>query len=158
MVFGDFCRRRNFFQIVKTDDAGSASFHLLKVVSAFYISHKEQAFQRLHVSACGNHIYRNGNAGIIIVTELSQYRFRVFIGPIGYFFAKAVFFVKLFAYNLNNIVSVAVGFGKNQCFRYFKMTLLIKAVGEHLWQMLFEGSDNQTNLVWIHDVFIQLFG
>ena len=67
-----------FLQVIKIDGARAAAFHLLKVVAAFHIPHKEQAFQWLHVRAGGDHIHRNGDARMVVVAELRQDAFGIF--------------------------------------------------------------------------------
>ena len=145
MVFGKLSGRCYFFQIVQCNSSSTAPFHLLKIVSAFYITHEDKTFQGLDIRSSGNHVHRYCNTRVITVAKLSQSVFwvfslfndvvisipPVFLGIISYLFAKTVFFCKFFSNNFDYVVSVAIGFGKNQCFRHFKISVFVKSVIEY---------------------------
>ena len=101
-------------QVVKAQGSCPSAFHLLKIIEAFDIPHKEQAFQRLNIRACCNHVHSNRYSWIVFVAKSRQYRFWVFFGFVRYFLAKGIAFSKLFPHNIDNIISMAVVFGKNK--------------------------------------------
>ena len=69
MVF-IFCSRwGNFLQIFFTKYTGAPAFHLLKVILATYITHKNQTLNSLYISPRCNHIHSNSNTGIIIISK-----------------------------------------------------------------------------------------
>jgi len=59
----------------------------------------------------------------------SSSSFRSFIGIVGYLFAEMVFFGEFFPYDLDDIISMAVGFGEDQGFRNLKNSIIIIPVG-----------------------------
>ena len=75
---------------------------------------------------------------------------------IGDLFAEAVFFAEFFPDDLDDVVGVAVGFGKYQGFGHFKFALFIYPVREHFRQMLFEGANDGANLVGIDHLVVKL--
>ena len=136
-------------QIVLAERAGTAALHLFKIVFAAHVAHKDQAFNGLHVGACGDHIYGHGNAGIIVVAERAEYGFRL-VCLTGDLFAKLVAFAEFLTHDLDNIIRVAVRFGKNQCLRHFP------AMREQLRkQILFERTDHGADLTGVDHVAVQ---
>ena len=133
MGFGRWSRWADFLQTFFIQRACATSFHLFKIVTAFNISHKQQTFQRTNICSCGNHIHRYGNAWVVTVAKICQYSFGFFaffdnfavfvqsviFGFIGNFFAKFVALPKFFAHHFDDVVSMAVIFGKNQGFWHF---------------------------------------
>ena len=166
MGFGRAGRRADFLQAVFIQRAGAAPFHLFEIVAAFDIAHKQQAFERAHVGAGGDHVDGNGNARVVAVAEVGQHGFRLFalfddfavfvhnivFGFIGDFFAEFVALSEFFAHHFDDVVGVAVVFGKNQGFGHFL------AVGEDDGQMVAESADNGADLAEVDNVPIQLFG
>ena len=51
---------------------------------------------------------------------------------------------------------MAVGFGKDQCFGYFKIPCLIESFFEDGWQIFFKCSDNGADLIGVHHILVQL--
>ena len=78
MSFG-FCGFRHLLKSIFADGASASAFHLLEIIDAFHVAHKEQNLQRFYVSACGNHIHRDGNARIKLVAKAVEYRFGIFL-------------------------------------------------------------------------------
>ena len=70
MVFGEFCRGRHFSEAIQINGTCATALHLLKVVFAFYVPHKQQTFQRLNIRTRRHHIDGDGNAWVIVVSEL----------------------------------------------------------------------------------------
>ena len=113
--------------------ACAASFHLFEIVAAFDVAHKQQAFKRAHVCSRGNHIDGNGDARVVAVAEIRQDGFGFFalfddfavfthnivFGFICDLFAEFVALPELFPHHFDDVVGVAVVFGKNQGFGYF---------------------------------------
>ena len=94
--------------------AGATAFHLFEIVAAPHVAHEEQAFERLDVGARGDHIYGHSDARVVVVSELGEDRFRIFFDLVGDLLAELVAFSKFLAYGLDDVVGVAVGFGKNK--------------------------------------------
>ena len=69
MIFVIGCRGRDLLEIVFGKCTGSSTFHLLEIVFTTNIAHKYQAFDGFYIRTRCNHINRNGNTGIIVVTE-----------------------------------------------------------------------------------------
>ena len=92
---------------------------------------------------------------MIVVAKLRQCAFGV-VTIVSNLFAEAVFFTEFFPHNLNNVVCVAVGFGKDQCFGHFEFAFFIESFGKHLRQMLFEGADDGPNLIGVDDFVVEL--
>ena len=146
--------------------ACAAPFHLLEIVAAFDIAHKQQAFEWADIRSCGNHIDGNGDARVVAVAEIRQDGFRFFallndftvfthnivFGFVSDFFAKFVALPELFPHHFDDVVGVAVVFGKNQGFGYFL------TIWEHYGQMVAERTDNGADLAWIDNISIKLFG
>ena len=143
---------RDFFQVVPIQRARATAFHLLEIVAAFHIAHEQQALQRLDVGAGGDHVHGDGNARVILIAELLQHGLGVFLGFVGEFFAEGVALVKFLAHGLDDVVSVAVGFGEDQGFGHFG------ASGKNLRQFVAEGADDGAYLVKVYDVAVQLRG
>ena len=113
--------------------ACAAPFHLLEIVAAFDIAHKQQAFERADIGSRGNHIDGNGDARVVAVAEIRQDGFWFFallndfavfthnivFGFVSNFFAKFVALPELFPHRFDDVVGVAVVFGKNQGFGHF---------------------------------------
>ena len=146
--------------------ACAAPFHLLEIVAAFDIAHKQQAFERADVRSCGNHIDGNGDARVVIVTEIRQDGFGFFalfddfavlshnivFGFVRNLFAEFVALPELFAHHFDDVVGVAVVFGKNQGFWHFL------TIRENYRQVVTECPDNGADLAWIDNIPVELFG
>ena len=50
---------------------------LLKVILAADVPHEDQAFDGLHVRAGGDHVHRDGDVGIVAISERTENRFRL---------------------------------------------------------------------------------
>ena len=134
------------------EGAGATALHLLEIVTAFDITHKEQAFERLHVGAGGDHVHSHGDTRVVVVAELGQDGFRVFFGLVGDLLAELVALGEFLAHGLDNVVGVAVGLGEDQRFGHFG------AVGKYLRQLVAEGADNGANLVGVDDGMVKFPG
>ena len=132
-------------QIVFVERSSSASFHLFKVIFTADVAHENQTFNRFDVCAGGDHIHRNGNAGIEIVSECAQNSGGI-AGSTGDFLTKLVAFAEFLPDNLNDIVSVAVRFGEDERFWGFP------AVGKQDGEIFSERSDNGANLAGVDHV------
>ena len=139
---------------------------MLEIVAAFDIAHKQQAFERADVRSCGNHIDGNGNARVVIVAEIRQDGFGLFalfddftvfthnivFGFVRNLFAKFVALPELFTHHFDDVVGVAVVFGKNQGFWHFL------TIRENYRQVVTECPDNGADLAWIDNIPVELFG
>ena len=92
---------------------------------------------------------------MIVIAKLRQRAFGV-VTVIGDLFTEAVFFAEFFPHDLNNVVGVAVGFGKYKCFGNFKFALLVYAFREHFRQMLFERANDGPYLVGVDHLVVKL--
>ena len=134
--------------------ACAAPFHLLEIIAAFDITHKQQAFKRADIGSRGNHIDGNGDARVVIVAEIRQDGFGFFalsddfavfthnivFGFVSDFFAKFVALPELFTHHFDDVVGVAVVFGKNQGFGYFF------TIWKYCRQLVAECPDNGADL------------
>ena len=166
MGLGAVGRGRDLFQIVMLQGAGAPALHLLEVVLALYVAHKQQTLQRLYIGASGDHVHRHRDSGVVVVTKLGKDRFGVlawldeipiFVFPVlcrlvSDLFTKGITFAKFFPYRLDDVVGVAVGLGEDQGLGHFL------AAWKYLGQTVSEGLDDRSDLAGIDDVPIQLFG
>ena len=162
MGFGGSGIGRDFLQTFFIKGACATPFHLLKIIATFDISHKQQTLKRTHVGACGYHIHGDGNSGVITVAKVGEQGFGgfavfddiaigiklVILGFIGDFFAKLIALAKLFSHDMDNIIGVAVIFGKNQRLWH------VFTIGKNHRQTVFKGADNGANLAGIDHVII----
>ena len=109
-------RWRYLLQVIFAQHPRTAPLHLLKVILAAYIPHKDQALNGLHIGTRGDHIHGNGNAWVIIVPKRTEKLLRLF-RRIGDFLAERIALPKLFPDDLNNVICVTICFGKNQGLR-----------------------------------------
>ena len=130
--------------------ASAAALHLLKIIAAPHVAHEEQAFERLDVGARGDHVHGHSDAGIIVIPELGEDGFRVFLHLVGDLLAERVAFAEFLSHGLDDVVSVAVGLGKNECLRDFT------AAREYLRQLIAKGADDSANLIGVDDVTVEL--
>ena len=105
--------RRDLPEVVRHENAGAAALHLLEVVSGFDVAHEQQAFERLHVGAGGDHVHGDGDARVVIVAKGRQGGLRV-LGSVGDLAAELVAFAELLSDGLDDVVGVAVGLGEDQ--------------------------------------------
>ena len=142
--------RRHLLQIVLAEGAGAAPLHLLKIILAADVAHKDQALDGLHIRPRGDHVNGNGNTGIIIVAEGAENGLRT-IRLTGDLLAELIALAKLLPDDLNDIIRMAVGLGEDQRLGHFA------AMREKLReQVVPERSDHGTDLAGIHNVPIQL--
>ena len=142
--------RRYLLQVVLTEGAGAAPFHLLKIILAANIAHEDQALDGLHIRPGGDHVNGNGNTGIIIVAEGAENSLRT-IRLTGDLLAEFIALAKLLPDDLNDIIRMAVGLGEDQRLGHFA------AMWEKLReQVVPERSDHGTDLAGIHNIPIQL--
>ena len=130
--------------------ARAASLHLLEIVAALHVAHEEEAFERLNVRAGGDHVHRHGDARVVVVAELRKDRLWVFSGLIGDLLAEIIPLPEFFPNDLDDVVGVAIGLGKNQRLRRFL------APGENLGKFLAESADDGADLVRVDDVAVEL--
>ena len=127
MSFSTPSTRGDLLETFFIEGTCATAFHLLKEITTFDVTHKEQTFKRFYICTCGYHGHRDCNTRIIAITEVSQYGFgrftffsdftfiidSILTCFIGYFFAELVAFTEFLSDNINNIVSVAVAFSEN---------------------------------------------
>src|SRR5699024_4875467 len=140
----------HLLQIVFIEHAGAPALHLFKIILAAHIPHKNQALNGLDIGAGGNHVHRDRNAGVIVVSEIAEYPFRV-LGGVGNLFAELVSLAELVPNNLNNIIGVAVGLGKDQGFGDF-----LSPREQYREQVVPEGTNHGADLAGVDDVPVQL--
>src|SRR5262249_8336606 len=51
------------------NDPHAPTLHLLKEATRFYRTHEEDNLQRFNVGAGGNHVNRDGNAGVVAIAK-----------------------------------------------------------------------------------------
>src|SRR5690606_34568692 len=158
MRFGVSCGSGYALQIFKMQGARTPAFHLLKIVEAFYVPHKQQNFQGFYISSCRDHIYRYRYARRPAIPEFVQNRFRVFFYFVSYLFAEVVAFAKLFPYDLDDIVCMAVGLRKYQSFGHFKLSVFIVSVRKYGGEAFLEGTDNVADLAGVYHVSVKRVG
>ena len=139
-------------EIVMVEGAGAAPLHLLEVDAASYVAHEDEAFERLHVGAGGDHVHRDGDARIVVVAELGQHRLGVFLGAVGDLLAELVALAELLAHGLNDVVGVAVALGEDQRLGDFA------AARKDLLLPVAEGADHGADLIRVHDRAVELLG
>ena len=106
------------------------------------VPHEEQAFQRLHVGAGGDHVHRDGDPGVVAVAELGEQVFGLLAGGLGDLLAEVVALAELFADDPHDVFGVEVGLGEDERLRDFG------AAGEDFGEELSaEGADDQPDLV-----------
>ena len=145
-------RGRDLLQIVLAEDAGPPPLHLLKIVPAAHIPHEDQALDRLHIGAGGDHVHSNGDPGVIAVAETAEGPLRV-LGRVGDLLAELVSLAELLPDDLDDVVGVAVRLGKDQ--RLGDFAPAGKQLGE---QILPERADHRADLTGVDDVPVQLGG
>ncbi len=143
---------RDLLQVVGLHDAGAAALHLLEVARRFHVAHEEQAFERLHVGAGGDHVHGDGDARVIGVAEVRQDGFRVLLGLVGDLLAEVVALAELLPDGLDDVVGVAVGLGEDQGLRH------LRAAGEDSGSFVAEGADHGADLVGVHHGAVELGG
>ena len=144
-------RGGDLFKAIGIEGAGAAPLHLLKVVRASNIAHKQQALQGFNIGTRGDHIDGDGHARVVVIAKLVQHRLGVFGDFVGHFFAELTLFPKLLPHGLDNIVGVAVGFGKDQRLGHLLPTW------KDLPPFIPKGANDGTNLVRVDDRAIELF-
>ena len=143
---------RHFPEIVMVEGARAAALHLLEVDAAPHVAHEDQAFDRLYVGAGGDHVHGDGDARMVVVAELRQNRFGIFVGPVGDLLAKLVALAELLAHRLDDVVGVAVVLGEDQRFGS------LAAARKDIRLLVTEGADHGAYLIRVHDRAVQLLG
>ena len=143
---------RDLAQVVEGDGPGAPALHLLEVVAALHVPHEDQALQGLDVRPRGDHIDGDGNARMVVVAELGEDRLRIFVGQIGHLLAEGVSFPELLPDDLDDVVGMAVGLGKDEGLGH------LFSLGEDLRPVFLVGLDDRADLVGIHHLFVQRFG
>ena len=139
-------------QVILAEHASAPALHLFKIVLAAHIPHKDQALNGLDIGAGGDHVHRDCNAWVIVVSEIAEYPFRV-LGGVGNLFAELVSLAELIPDNLNNIIGVAVSLGKDQGFGDFRPPREQRSE-----QIVPEGTNHRADLAGVDDVPVQLGG
>ena len=152
MSFGGSRGRRNFLQTVSVQSTRATALHLLEIIAAFDISHKQKAFEGLHVRACRDHVHGDSNSRIIAIAKLSKDGLWVFGRLICDLLAEVIALCEFFPDDLNNVVGVTVGLGKNECLRCFRTS------GEDVGEFIPEGSHDRAYLIGIDDASVELRG
>ena len=107
----------NHFQIFQLKHPGATPEHLFIVALASDISHEDQTLQWLYVCAGGDHLHGHSYTRIELVAEVAQSFVRL-LCLAGDFLAELVPLTKNFSDDLDDIISVAVAFRKDQRFRH----------------------------------------
>src|SRR5690606_37184059 len=118
----------------------------------------EEAFERLHIGAGGDHIDGDGDAGVVFVAELLEDGFGVFFVLVGDFFAESVPLAELVADDLDDVVGVGVGLGEDEGFGDLVGAVGVGAVGEDFGELVAEGFDDGADLGGVDDVAVEFFG
>jgi len=151
MGLGGLGRGAGLAQGIVIEGTSPPPFHLLKVALGFHIAHEEQAFERFHIGAGGDHVHGDGDARVEVVAEGDD-GLGVFLVLVGDLFAEAVLLVEFLADDLDDVVGVGVGLGEDEGFRNFL------TVGKERGQGVAEGPDHSADLGGADDVAVELFG
>jgi hypothetical protein len=111
---GAFCAVADALEAVAIQAAHAAALHLLVVALAAHVSHEQQHFQRLDVGAGGDHVHGDGNARVVVVAKAAEDAVGVFFGAVGDLLAEGVPWTVDLAQDVDDVVGVAVGLGKDQ--------------------------------------------
>ena len=102
--------------------SGCAAKHLLKVIFRTNVSHEDEALEGLDVSTGGNHVNGYGDAGVELVAKRRKSGLGVLFGVISYLFAELVPAPEFFAHDVDDVIRVAICFGKDKRLGYFLAT------------------------------------
>ncbi|OPY18288.1 MAG: hypothetical protein A4E24_01991 [Methanomethylovorans sp. PtaU1.Bin093] len=111
-------RRRDLPQVIISHDPRASSLHLLEVIAALHIPHEQQAFQRLHIRTCGYHVHSYRDPRIVVIAQRRQHSISIFFSLVRHLLAERIALAKLLPHDLDNIIRMAVGLGKDQGLRY----------------------------------------
>ena len=145
-------RGGHLLQVVLAEGTGTPALHLLKIVLAAYIPHENQALDGFDIGAGGNHVHCDRNTGIVAIAELTEHTLRI-LGGVGNLFTELVSLAEFLPDNLDDVVGVAVCFGKNQSLRDF-----LTPWEQRGKQVVPECADHHTDLAGIDNVPVQLSG
>ena len=106
---------RDALQRVGIDDPAAPPLHLLEVGQRPDVPHEEQAFQRLHVGAGGDHVHGDGDAGDVGVAEFGQQVVGLLAGGLRRdLLAEVVALAELLADDPHDVLGVQVGLGEDE--------------------------------------------
>ena len=142
-------RRRDLPEVVGIKDAGPPALHLLEIVPRFDVAHEQQAFERLHVGAGGDHVDGNGDARVVVVAKGCKRGLGV-PGTVSDLAAEVVALAELLPDGLDDVVGVAVGLGEDQSLGKFVTPW------KHLPPLVAERAHNRSYLVGVHDRAVEL--
>ena len=146
---------RGFAQAIVVERAGAAAFHLLEVAAGFHVAHEEQAFERFHVGAGGDHVHGDGDARVVFVAELLEDGLGIFLVLVSDLFAEGGGFAELLADDLDDVVGVGIRLGEDEGFRDLVFAIGAAAVRKDFRQLVAEGLDDLADLGFIDDVAVE---
>ena len=118
------------------DDAHAAPLHLLEVGAALDRAHEEDALERLHVGAGGDHVDGHGDARVVGVAEGGDQLVGLLAGRlVGDLGGEVVALAEHLAGDLDDLVGVRVVLGEDQRLRHLAAAgedLGVEAVAERL--------------------------
>ena len=128
---------------VVVDDADAAALHLLEVGAALDRAHEEDALERLHVGAGGDHVDGHGDPRVVGVAEGGDQLVGLLAGRlVGDLGGEVVALAELLAGDLDDVVGVRVVLGEDQRLRH------LAAAGEDLGEeAVAEGLEHGADLV-----------
>ncbi len=125
---------------------------MLVIALATHVAHEEQHFQRFDVGAGGDHVHGHSDARVVVVAKAGQDAVGVFLGAVGHLFAEGVALAIDLAHDVDDVVGVAVGLGKDEGLGGFL------ARREDLrFHGGFHGLDDLADLARVDHRFVQLF-
>ena len=141
-------------QGVEVDHPHAPSLHLLEVSGALDVPHEQQAFERLHVRAGGDHVHGDGDPGVVAVAELGEQVLRLLPGrAIGDLLGEVVPLAELFPQDAGDVLGVAVVLGEDEGLRN------LGATGENLGEEpLLERAHDEPDLVFGDHIPVELVG
>ena len=134
------------------DDAHAAALHLLEVRAALDRAHEEDALERLHVGAGGDHVHGHRDARVVGVAELGDQLVGLLAGRlVGDLGGELVPLAEHLAGDLDDLVGVRVVLGEDQRLRH------LGAAGEDLGEEpVAEGLEHGADLVAGDDGAVEL--
>ena len=136
-------------QIVLAQCPGAPAFHLLKVVLAPHIPHKNQALNGLYICPSGNHVHRDSDTGIEAVAEVRK-NFLRSVSGVGNFLTEFVALAKFLTDDLNNVICMAISLGKDQ-----RLGDLVSTGEQSSIQVFLKRADHSPYLAGVHNIPIQ---
>src|SRR5687768_16757186 len=138
-------------QVRLTDDARTASQHLLEQNTTLHSAHEDQNLDRLDVCTRGDHVHSHSNTREISVAEITDELLGI-LHLIGDLLAELIALAEHLTCNMDDVLRVAVILGKDQRLGHFA-----PARKQIDWQTIFECLKNCAYLIWRNYRAVELF-